>query len=176
MNKKKLILISVFILISCSNQPRCDDTDIKNEVKQIMKKVYRDVVENKYYKKNYNYYEIESIYITEKQPIYYNRLYGETSQRDKEKRKENSRLYDSIFKKAKSDLRSESIDFSDSVVKNIKMSFNKIRIMSNNEDLKICECASNLKIGNDLYGVEYKAQATEDEDIYVELLDYNEIK
>ena len=170
--KKKLVLISTFILISCSNQPECDDNDIKIEVKQIMKKVHKKALQNEYYEYNYSNYDVKRIYRSEKKNIYYD--YDDI----KKSRigDENSRLKDSIYKKYKSDLKYESIDFSDSVIRNTKMSFNKIRITNTNKDLEICECASNLIIGNDLFGVEYKAQTTEDDDIYVELLDYNEIK
>lgn len=146
--KKNLILIPFIILTSCSNQPKCDSADVKNEVKNIISREYKKEIQDEYYYQNYNR----------------NDIYQYSKDRNLD--------FDKISQEISEKVKLEGVKYSDSVISNINIAFNNIRIIDINQDLKKCECAANLIFIDDVYDIEYSAQKTEDGNIYVEVSYY----
>ena len=143
---KKLILIGfVPLLFSCSNQPECDDSDVKDIVKEIYIDDYRGLLEKKYINNNYNRNDIYQF------------------------AKENNKDYDELNEEILASLKKESSLFSDSIISVSKIEVNGIRLLDKNEKIKKCECAAELILDDENYDIEYSAQHTEDGKIYVEL-------
>ena len=59
--------------------------------------------------------------------------------------------------------------FSDSVVQATIFKLSAIRLVSNDDETKKCNCAAELLINDRVFDVEYSAQFTEDDQLYVEL-------
>jgi len=140
-----LILFLSIGLISCSNQPTCSSIDIKNQVKKIINQENKKEIQNEYYYQNYNSNDIYQF------------------------SKDKNLNYDKISEEISEKVKSEGKIYSDSVMNNVNMTLNNIRIIEIRRNLKKCKCAANLIVNDEAYDIEYTAQNTEDGNIYVEL-------
>ena len=162
-------LIFVFLLNSCSSeQPKCDGSDVKEVLFDIVKEKLQEQLEEDYFQENYNYSDI--------------RNYA----------RDNSLDVDKVNEEIENKIKREAREYSISKLSNAKFHLNGIRMLSIEENLKKCDCAAELIIDNiepadkDLTSIlenvlrmrkditsgmeiKYTAQYTEDDKVYVEL-------
>ncbi len=163
------VLVFVFLLNSCTpEQPKCDGSDVKEVLFDIVEEQLQIQLEENYFQENYNYSDI--------------RNYA----------RDNGLDVDKVNEEMENKIKKEASEYSISKLSKAEFHLNGIRLISIRESLKKCDCAAELIIeniefaDNDLKTVlenmlrmknnitsgmeiKYTAQYTEDDKVYVEL-------
>lgn len=164
-----MFTIAIFFLLnSCtSEQPKCNDDDVKEILFDIVKEQLQIQLEDTYYQEKYNYSDV--------------RNYA----------RDNNMNVDSVNKKVELRIKEEAREYAISKISEAVFKLNGIRVLNIDEELKKCDCAAELLIENfetkdpdleDFFEnmlrmrkiissgmeIKYTAQLTEDDQIYVE--------
>jgi hypothetical protein len=174
-NFTKLVLILMLFglitsLISCSaSHPKCDDKDVKKILTEIINEKLQAQLESMYFRNNYSYEDV--------------RNYA----------KDNGLDIDEVDAEFEKNVKGKAKEIASKQVANANISFEEVRTLNIEEEIKKCDCATKIIIDkidldeNDLsmlalenllisnltifsgMDIKYSAQYTEDDKIYVEL-------
>jgi len=156
-----------FLFNSCaSEQPKCNDNDVKEILFEIVKEQLQIQLEENYYAEKYNYSDV--------------RNYA----------RDNGLDVDKVNGEIENKIKNEAKEYAISKLSKAEFHLNGIRLLSNEESLKKCDCAAELiidnidPVDNDLttifenmlrmkknitsgMEIKYTAQYTEDDKVYV---------
>ena len=145
--KKIIILIVTIILItSCNNQPECSSAEVKRTLFSIVKEQLVKEYKNTYFNQKWDYSSL--------------RAYS----------KDNGLNQEDFLSQKRIELNEEARIFAENAVNKTKLELDAVRLLEKEEELKKCKCVADLVVDREESNkIEYTAQLTEDNKVYVEL-------